>query len=311
MNYYLWDLKLLNNNFKSGFITIIGEPNVGKSTLLNTIIGHKIAIMSNKPQTTRNKILGVYTTADAQIIFTDTPGIHNPHDALGEFMNDSSFNSVKGVDYIFYMVSAVSRINDLNQKIIEKLKNTKKPIYLIINKIDLLKKKSDIDKVVASYTKELNFAGVYPISALEKTNIDILIDDIKEKLPEGPKYYPDDMISDHPERFIIGELIREKILELTREEIPHSVAITVDSLKKIDEDMVEIFATIYVERQSQKKIIIGEGGKLIKEIKRRAKKDINSLLGSHSDIDLWVKVKEDWKNRKDVLRTLGYSKDNY
>ncbi|MCR5705626.1 MAG: GTPase Era [Acholeplasmatales bacterium] len=303
----------MSNNFKSGFISIIGKPNVGKSTLLNTIIGHKIAIMSDKPQTTRNTVLGVYTTSDAQIIFTDTPGIHHPHDALGEFMNDSSYNSIKGVDAIFYMVTATDRLNTLDKEIIERLKNTRKPIYLIINKIDLLKKKSDLDKVVVQYMNELPFKGIYPVSALEKTNVDTLLEEIKGLLPEGPKYYPDDMISDHPERFIIGELIREKILQLTREEVPHSVAVTVDSLKKLpeEEDLVEIYATIYVERQSQKKIIIGNGGSLIKEIKRRAKKDIKALLGSQCVIDLWVKVKEDWKDRKDVLRTLGYSKDNY
>ena len=301
----------MNNNYKSGFVTIIGKPNVGKSTLLNTIIGQKIAIMSDKPQTTRNKVLGVYTTSTAQIIFTDTPGIHHAHDALGEFMNDSSYNSIKGVDAIFFMISATDRLQDLDKEIISKLKNIKKTIYLIINKIDLLKKKSDIDKVVALYMNELPFKSIYPISCKEKINIDMLLKEIEGLLPEGPKYYPDDMITDHPERFIVAELIREKILQLTHEEVPHSVAVVVDSLKKVEEDLVEIYATIYVERQSQKKIIIGSGGSLIKEVKRRAKKDIKSLLGSHTDIDLWVKVKDDWKDRKDVLRTLGYSKDNY
>ena len=209
------------------------------------------------------------------------------------------------------MISATDILTNLDKEIISNLKNTKKPIYLIINKIDLLDKKSDLDKVIVTFMNELPFKGIFPISAKEGTNIDSLITDIKELLPNGPKYYPDDMISDHPERFIVGELIREKILQLTHEEVPHSVAVTVDSMKKIEDDLVEIYATIYVERDSQKKIIIGKNGSLIKEIKRRAKKDINSLLGSHSDIDLWVKVKEDWKDRKDVLRTLGYSKDNY
>lgn len=303
----------MNNEFRSGFITIIGKPNVGKSTLLNTIIGHKIAIMSDKPQTTRNTILGVYTTSDAQIIFTDTPGIHHAHDKLGEIMNDSSYNAIKGVDGIFYMISATDKLTNLDREIIESLKNTKKPIYLIINKIDLLKKKSDLDKVIVEYMNELPFKGIFPVSALEHTNVDELIEDIKKLLPLGPKYYPDDMISDHPERFIISELIREKILQLTREEVPHSTAVTVDSMKKLEDadETVEIYATIYVERDSQKKIIIGKGGSLIKEVKRRAKKDIKALLGSSCTIDLWVKVKEDWKDRKDVLRTLGYSKDNY
>ncbi len=303
----------MKSEFKSGFITIIGRPNVGKSTLLNTIVGHKIAIMSNKPQTTRNTILGIYTAPDCQIVFTDTPGIHKPNNELGKRMVESSYNSIKDVDGIFFMVNAKEEIGTGERMIIENLKKTRKPIYLIINKIDLLKKKSDIDKVVASYINELPFKGIYPISAKENLNIDILLNDIKGLLSPGPKYYPDDMISDHPERFIVGELIREKILELTHEEVPHSVAVTIDLMKKneIDPEMVEIYATIYVERASQKKIIIGSNGQLIKNIKLRAKKDIKNLLGSKCQLDLWVKIKEDWRDRPDTLRVLGYSNDSF
>lgn len=306
------DLRNLSS-FKSGFITIIGRPNVGKSTLLNTIIGHKIAIMSNKPQTTRNTILGIYTKEDCQIIFTDTPGIHKPHHELGKRMVEASYDSIKGVDAVFFMVSAVEPIGTGDKMIIENLKKIKKPIYLIINKIDLLKKKSDIDKVIVSYMNELDFKGVYPVSALEKTNVDILLRELEELLPEGPKYYPDDMICDHPERFIVGELIREKILELTHEEVPHSVAVTVDSMKadEINPNLVEIYATIYVERDSQKKIIIGNKGAMIKEIGTRARRDINSLLGSKSHLELWVKVKKDWTDRPDTLKALGYQRDNF
>ncbi len=286
---------------------------MGKSTLLNTIIGHKIAIMSNKPQTTRNTILGIYTSDECQIIFTDTPGIHKPHHELGKRMVDASYESIKGVDAVFFMVSADQTIGTGDKMIIENLRKIKKPIYLIINKIDLLKKKSDVDKVIVSYMNELDFKGIYPISAKENTNIDILLNELKSLLPQGPKYYPDDMICDHPERFIVGELIREKILELTHEEVPHSVAVTVDSMKKdeVNPNLVEIYATIYVERESQKKIIIGNKGSLIKEVGIRSRKDINQLLGSKSHLELWVKVKKDWTDRPDTLKTLGYSTDNF
>lgn len=286
---------------------------MGKSTLLNTIIGHKIAIMSNKPQTTRNTILGIYTSDECQIIFTDTPGIHKPHHELGKRMVDASYESIKGVDAVFFMVSADQTIGTGDKMIIENLRKIKKPIYLIINKIDLLKKKSEVDKVIVSYMNELDFKGIYPISAKENTNIDILLNELKSLLPQGPKYYPDDMICDHPERFIVGELIREKILELTHEEVPHSVAVTVDSMKKdeVNPNLVEIYATIYVERESQKKIIIGNKGSLIKEVGIRSRKDINQLLGSKSHLELWVKVKKDWTDRPDTLKTLGYSTDNF
>lgn len=303
----------MNKDFKSGFITIIGKPNVGKSTLLNSIIGHKIAIMSSKPQTTRNTILGIYTDDEAQIVFTDTPGIHKPHHELGKIMNESSYDSIKGVDAVFFMVTALDEPRELDKMIIENLSKIKKPIYLIINKIDLLRKTSDLDRVIVSYMNLLNFAGIFPVSALEKTNVPNLIEDLKKLIPNGPKYYPDDMICDHPERFIVGELIREKVLELTREEVPHSVAVVVESMKKAEDNpnLVEIFATIYVERDSQKKIIIGKSGELIKEIGKRARLDINNLLGSKSHLDLWIKVKKDWTDRPDVLKTLGYSNDNY
>lgn len=303
----------LNKDFKSGFITIIGKPNVGKSTLLNAIIGHKIAIMSSKPQTTRNTILGIYTDDEAQIVFTDTPGIHKPHHELGKIMNESSYESIKGVDAVFFMVTALDEPRELDKMIIENLSKIKKPIYLIINKIDLLRKTSDLDRVIVSYMNLLNFAGIFPVSALEKTNVPNLIEDLKKLIPNGPKYYPDDMICDHPERFIVGELIREKVLELTREEVPHSVAVVVESMKKAEDNpnLVEIFATIYVERDSQKKIIIGKSGELIKEIGKRSRLDINNLLGSKSHLDLWVKVKKDWTDRPDILKTLGYSNDNY
>ncbi len=303
----------LSSTHKSGFVTIIGRPNVGKSTLLNSILGKKIAIMSDKPQTTRNTILGVYTTSDAQIIFTDTPGIHKPHHELGQRMVNASYDSIKGVDAVFFMISAVDKIGTGDKMIIEHLKAIRKPIYLIINKIDLLKKKSDVDRVILDYMNELNFEGIYPVSALEHTNVDILLEEIKKLLPEGPQYYPSDMVSDHPERFIVGELIREKILQLTKEEVPHSVAVVIESMKQdeTNPNLVNIYATIYVERDSQKKIVIGAGGSMLKEIGTRARKDINSLLGSKAHLELWVKVKKDWTDRPETLASLGYGKDNF
>ncbi len=301
------------DNFKSGFVTIIGRPNVGKSTLINKVLGKKIAIMSDKPQTTRNTILGVYTKEDCQIVFTDTPGIHKPHHELGQRMVDASYDSIKGVDVIFFMIDATMKIGTGDMMIMEKLKNTKKPIYLIINKIDLLKKKSMIDNVIIEYMEQLPFAGIFPISASEGTNIEVLLNEIKNILPVGPKFYPDDVISDHPERFIVSELIREKILQLTKEEVPHSVAVIVDSMAPdtLNDGKILVYATIYIERDSQKRIIIGKNGDLIKQVKQRAKRDIKRLLGSSVTLELWVKVKKDWTNRPDTLRSLGYGKDNF
>jgi GTP-binding protein Era len=305
---------MILTNFHSGFVTILGRPNVGKSTLLNQVIGKKIAIMSDKPQTTRNTILGVYTTDETQIIFTDTPGIHKPIKELGRRMVDASYNAAKGVDAIFFMVSAIEKIGEGDRMIISHLKEMHMPIYLLINKIDLLKNpKEELPEIILSYMNEFKFEEVFPISAKERINIDELLENIIKFLPVGPKYYPEDMITDHPERFICAELIREKCLELTKEEVPHSIACVIDSMKKVEDrdDLVEIFATIFVERDSQKKIIIGKNGQMIKEIGTRARRDINSLLGSKSHLNLWVKVKKDWTNRPDYLRALGYDKDNF
>lgn len=300
-------------SYKSGFITIIGRPNVGKSTFLNRVIGQKIAIMSDKPQTTRNTILGVLTRDDCQIIFTDTPGIHKAQSELGERMNEASYNATMGQDAILFMVSAVQPIGAGDKMIIEKLKQQRKPVYLLINKVDLLKNKSDIQKIIVSYMNEMEFAEIFPISAKEGINIDNLIENLKGLLKEGPQYYPADMITDHPERFIIAELIREKLLYFTQEEVPHSIACVVDSMKPSleDPDKLDVYATIYVERESQKKIVIGSNGELLKKVKDLAKRDIKRLLGSKINLDLWVKVKKDWTNRPDVLRSLGFEKDNF
>ena len=301
-----------NTNFKSGFIAIIGRPNVGKSTFLNKIIGKKVAIMSDKPQTTRNNIMGILTKDDYQIAFTDTPGIHKPKTELGRRMVNASYSATDGVDGIIFMTTPVKEVLEGDRIILSNLK-TNVPVYLVINKVDQLKKFNDIDLTINIYKDLYPFKGVFPISVLENKNVDILIDTIKKIIPTGPKYYPDDMISDHDNRFIISELIREKILFMTKEEIPHSIAIVIDSISQNpdNEAYLDILATIYVERDSQKKIIIGHNGDMIKNIKNKSIGEIKSLLNKKIHLDLWVKVKKDWKDRPNDLQSLGYSKDNF
>ena len=301
------------DTYKSGFVAIIGRPNVGKSTFLNKVIGKKIAIMSDKPQTTRNKILGIKTTDTYQIAFTDTPGIHKATTELQRRMVNASYDATSGVDAIIFMTTPVKHVLPGDEIILNNLKKTKIPVYLVINKVDQLKKFNDIDLTIALYMNLYPFQGVFPISVLEDKNVDILLDELVKALPFGPKFYPDDMISDHSDRFLIGELIREKVLFLTKEEIPHSIAVTVDSIKESEDnpEYTDIYATIYVERDSQKKIIIGKNGELIKEIKEKARADIKKLLNTKCHLDLWVKVKKDWKDRPNDLRILGYSEDNF
>ena len=296
---------------KSGFVSIIGRPNVGKSTLLNHIIGQKIAIMSDKPQTTRNTILGIYTVPDLQIVFTDTPGIHKPHAELGRRMNKASFSATKHMDAILFMVSAEDEIGPGDKLILDTLKETKTPVYLLLNKVDLLSGKASVMKHIIEYTSYFKFAEVFPISALKGNNVPELIDCLRSDLKEGPAYYPSDTITDHPERFIMAELIREKVLRLTSEEVPHSVAVTVDSMKTQDDGEIEVYATIYVLRKSQKVIILGSQGSMIKKIKTMARRDIKNFLGSKVHLDLWIKVKKDWTNRPEQLDQLGYNTDNY
>ena len=303
---------MIIDTYKSGFVAIIGRPNVGKSTFLNTIIGKKIAITTDKPQTTRNRILGIYTTDEYQIAFTDTPGIHKPTTELQRRMVNASYEATSGVDAIIFMTTPVKNVLPGDQIILDNLKKTKAKVFLVINKVDQLKNFNDIDLTIAKYMDLYPFEGVFPISVLEKKNLDHLMDSIKQILPFGPKFYPDDMISDHNERFLVSELIREKILIETKEEIPHSVAVIVDSMKE-DEDgnYIDIYATIFVERDSQKKIIIGHEGDMIKKIKERSLKDIKKLLNHKCHLDLWVKVKKDWKDKASDLRALGYSVDNF
>lgn len=300
----------MTNAFHSGFVAIIGRPNVGKSTFLNHVIGQKIAIMSDKPQTTRNKIQGIYTTNDSQIVFIDTPGIHKPQSKLGDFMVDSALSTLNEVDAVLFMVNATQKRGKGDDFIIRRLQNVKKPIYLVINKIDQVKP-DDLLPIVDDYRQTLDFQEIYPISALKGNNVDELVDNLVTDLPEGPQFYPEDEITDHPERFIISELIREKVNQLTREEVPHSVAVVTERVNRQDEQKVQVSATIVVERNSQKGIIIGKGGKMLKRIGTLARKDIETLLGDRVFLELWVKVQENWKDRQTDLQSLGYKQDDY
>ena len=296
--------------FKSGFVAIVGRPNVGKSTFMNYVLGQKIAIMSDKAQTTRNKIQGVYTKDDAQIVFLDTPGIHKPKHELGEFMVKSAYSALKEVDAVLFMVNVSEKRGPGDDFIIEKLKGIKTPIFLVLNKIDLVTPEVLLERV-ESYKDALDFAGVFPISVLQGNNVHELMEGLINALPEGPQYYPVDQITDHPEYFVVSELIREKILQLTQEEIPHSVAVTVDKMQKDEFDKVHVYANIIVERKSQKGIIIGKGGRLLKEIGTRARRDIQQLLGNKVYLELWVKVEKDWRKRKSNLQEYGYRDTDY
>ncbi|BAQ11408.1 GTP-binding protein era [Bacillus sp. OxB-1] len=297
--------------FKSGFISIIGRPNVGKSTFLNRVVGQKIAIMSDKPQTTRNKVQGVVTSDHSQLVFIDTPGIHKPKHKLGDFMMKTARNTLKEVDVILFMVNADEPIGRGDRFIIELLEKTETPVFLVINKIDLVHP-DELLTIITSYTEEYNFAEIVPISAMNGNNVERLLETLTSYMPEGPKYYPDDQVTDHPERFIISELIREKVLHLTREEIPHSIAVVIEKIEREKErEIVNINATIVVDRDSQKGIVIGKRGSLLKEIGTKARHDIEMLLGSKVFLELWVKVQKDWRNKPGQLREFGFREDEY
>ncbi|QEK12353.1 GTPase Era [Crassaminicella thermophila] len=292
--------------FKSGFVTIIGRPNVGKSTLMNQIIGEKIAIMSDKPQTTRNKIQTIYTEEDFQIIFLDTPGMHKPKNKLGEYMLKSAQQTLNEVDVILLVVDDTADMGPGDKYILEILKNIKTPIILVINKMDKIPPEK-FEKIYNMYNQHEILHDIVAISALENKNVQKLIEKIVELLPEGPQYFPADMITDQPEKVIVSEIIREKLLHYLHEEVPHGVAVEVLSMKKRKEkDIVDISATIYCEKKSHKGIIIGKNGRKLKGVGKSARQDIENLLGSKVFLELWVKVKEDWRDQENILNTLGY-----
>lgn len=294
--------------FKSGFVALIGRPNVGKSTLLNHVLGQKVAIMSDKPQTTRNKIRGVYTTETEQIIFLDTPGIHKPKSRLGDWMVQTAREAFSEVDIILFLVDAKEGMGPGDRFIMEQLKEARTPVFLVVNKIDQVHP-DHLLPLIDGYRKVFPFKEVVPISALKGNNTSTLLNLIREELSEGPAYYPSDYVTDHPERFIVGELVREKVLHLTREEVPHSVAVVVEEMHPEEEGRVYVRATIYTERPSQKGILIGKQGSMLKEVGRQAREEIQRLLGSRVYLDLWVKVKKDWRNEKFMLRQFGYHEE--
>ena len=295
---------------KSGFVAIVGRPNVGKSTLLNRIVGQKIAIMSDKAQTTRNKIQGVYTTDKVQMIFIDTPGIHKPKHRLGDYMVEAAYSALKEVEVVLFMVSADQKRGKGDDMIIERLKKLSVPVYLVINKIDKIHP-DELLQQIEDYQSQMDFTPVIPISATQGNNFETLMHELTEQMPEGPQYFPDDQITDHPEYFVVSELIREKILQLTRDEVPHSVAVVVDSMKRNQDDKVHVQATIIIERDSQKGIIIGKGGAMLKKIGTQARKDIELLLGDKVYLELWVKVQKDWRDKQTYLTDYGYRKEDY
>lgn len=299
------------STFKSGFITIVGRPNVGKSTFMNHVLGQKVAIMSDKPQTTRNKIQGVYTTETAQMIFIDTPGIHKPKHQLGEHMMRVAKRTLRETEVILFVVNATEKKGPGDEFVINMIRDTDTPVILVINKIDLIHP-DELPEIIERYTTDFEFSDVVPISALQGTNTGQLLDVIESHLEEGPMYYPKNRITDHPEHFIVSELIREKILLLTEQEIPHSIGVEVTKMKREnDGEKVKVEATIYVERDSQKGMVIGKGGKMLKRVGTLARKDIEALLGDKVYLELWVKVQKDWRNKPQFIRSLGYKDEEY
>lgn len=292
--------------YKSGFVTVVGRPNVGKSTLLNHIIGEKISIISNKPQTTRNKIQLVYTEPEFQVVFLDTPGIQMPKNKLGEYMLKVSRSTLEEVDLITFMVDESMKTGKLDNYIIEQLKNIETPIILLINKTDKLNK-DEVNQLIQKYKNMNMFKDIIPISAINGINIDSYINSVKKLLPRGPQYFPEDMITDQPERLIISEIIREKALKNLEEEVPHGIFVEIEKISEREKkDLIDVHAIIYCEKESHKGIVIGKGGKMLKRIGKEARTDIERLLGSQVNLQLWVKVEKNWREKEGKVRRFGY-----
>ena len=299
------------NNYKSGFVTLIGRPNVGKSTLMNRLIGPKIAITSNKPQTTRNRIQTVYTCDEGQIIFLDTPGIHKAKNKLGEYMVSVAECTLKEVDVILWLVEPSTFIGAGEQHIAEQLRSVKTPVFLVINKIDTVEK-AEILKFIAAYKDIVDFAEIIPVSALKGENTDDLLQAMMKYLPTGPQYYDEDTITDQPERQIVAEMIREKALRNLSDEIPHGIAVAIDRMhERPNGGIIDIDATIVCERNSHKGIIIGKQGAMLKKIGSQARADMEALLDCKVNLKLWVKVKKDWRDSDFLIKNFGYRKTDY
>lgn len=292
------------NNFKSGFAAIIGMPNVGKSTLLNTIVGQKIAIISDKPQTTRNKILAIYSTDEEQIIFTDTPGIHKPHNKLGEYMVNVANDSMGDTDVLIFVVDASRKIQEMEREIARNISKTGLPCILVLNKVDVMKKE-DLLPIIADYSSIHEFDSIVPISAKNNDGVNILIHDIEEYLTDGPEFYDSEMVTDQPEKQIAAEIVREKLLWLLDKEVPHGIAIEITKMQEKPK-ITNIFATIYCEKASHKGIIIGKNGDMLKKIGTMARSDIEKMLDKKVYLELWVKVKSDWRNSDFLIKNFGY-----
>lgn len=292
-------------DFKSGFVALIGRPNVGKSTLLNYLVGQKVAIMSPQPQTTRNKISGIYTDDQEQIVFIDTPGIHKPKNKLDDFMDKSSYSALDEVDVVLFMVEP-EPAGKGDQYIAELLKKIKKPVFLVINKIDKVHP-DELLSIIDSYNNLGDFAEIVPISASQGNNVSELIKTIAKYLPEGPQFYDADQLTDRPEYFIVAELIREQVLKLTHEEVPHATAVVVDRMRDHEGGKLQVEATIYVERPGQKGIIIGKKGQMLKQIGIAARQEIEALLGEKVNLRLWVKVQKNWRSDPAFLKSIGYN----
>ena len=293
-----------NDTFKSGFVSIIGRPNVGKSTLLNALVGEKIAIISDKPQTTRNKILAIRNTEDAQIIFTDTPGIHKPKNKLGEYMVKVANESVGEMDAVLFVVDATNKTTEPERKIAQNLSSLRVPVVLVINKVDLARKESLLP-MIADFSSLHNFEAIVPVSALKNDGVDRLLSELMQLIPQGPAFFPDDMFTDQPEKQIAAEIIREKLLWLLDKEVPHGIAIEIMQMKEQDR-LTSIQANIYCEKASHKGIIIGKNGAILKKVGTMARIDIQKMLGKKVFLELWVKVKSDWRNNNYLIRNFGY-----
>ena len=298
----------METNFKSGFVAVVGRPNVGKSTLINQIIKQKVTIVSDKAQTTRNRILCVHTDEECQIVFLDTPGIHKPKHKLGQFMDEAAYQSLQDIDAVLFLVPANEKKGPGDQFVLDKIKDAGVPIFRVINKTDMVGREAVL-KQISEYSSAYDFDQIIPISAKLGDNVDTLMDELKKVLQEGPKYFPDDMVTDQPERLLVAEIVREKLLGLTRDEIPHAIAVYTEEMAKRGKNKVFIRVTVYVERDSQKRIVIGKNGTILKAVGQRARTEIENLLGSDVFLDIWVKVRRDWRNQASALNEFGYKNE--
>lgn len=294
----------MTTNYKSGFVALIGRPNVGKSTLMNTLVGQKIAITSYKPQTTRNQISGIYTAEDSQIVFVDTPGIFKPRSKLDDYMDHASLASLKDVDLILFMIEP-DELRHGNRYIYEQIAAANKPVFLVINKVDQVKP-DDLLPLIDDYRQQAKLQEILPISATKGIGISDLLTAVKSTLPQGPQYYGSDEVTDRPEYFVVAELIREQILRLTDQEVPHATAVAVDQMNQRVQGKLQVSATIYVEKSGQKGIVLGKGASMLKQIGINARKQIEALLGEKINLKLWVKVQRNWRSDPIFLKRIGY-----